>query len=100
MLRICFVVCRNFNKKVAPHKDIEKTKPAQEVIFSRKKDETAHPTISFNDIPLGKPSHQKHLGIYLDEKPNFKMHIETALCKVDKRISIIKKLRHTLRRKL
>ena len=65
MLRICFVVCRNFNKKVAPHKDIEKTKPAQEVIFSRKKDETAHPTISFNDIPLGKPSHQNILEYIL-----------------------------------
>ena len=44
-------------------------------------------------------SHQKHLGIYLDEKLNLKMHIETVLCKVSKEISIIKKLRHTLPRK-
>ena len=56
------------------------TKPAQEVIFSRKKDDSAHPNIFFNDIPVKRASHQKHRGIYLDEKLNFKMHIETALC--------------------
>ena len=41
-------------------------------------------------------SHQKHLVTYLDEKLNFKMHIETVLCKVNKGISIIKKLKNTL----
>ena len=71
------------------------TKPAQEVIFSRKKDDSAHPNIFFNDIPVKRASHQKHL----DEKLNFKMHNETVLCKVNKRISIIKKLGHTLPRK-
>ena len=42
---------------------------------------------------------KKHLGIYLDKKLNFKMHIETVLFKVNKGISIIKKLRHSLPRK-
>ena len=50
-------------------------------------------------MSIEKASHQKYLGIYLDEKLNFKMHIETVLCKVNKGISIIKKLRHTLPRK-
>ena len=75
------------------------TKPAQEVIFSRKKVDSAHPNILFNDISVERASHQKHLGIYFDEKLNFKMHIETVLCKVNKGISIIKKQRHTLPRK-
>ena len=41
-------------------------------------------------MPVETASHQKHLGIHLDEKLNFKMHIETILCKVNKGISIIK----------
>ena len=50
-------------------------------------------------MSVEKVPHQKHLGIYLQEKLNFKMHIETVLCKVNKGISIIKELRHTLPRK-
>ena len=75
--------------------NLDPTKPIQEVIFSRKKDDSAHP-----NIPIERASHQKHHGIYLDEKSNFKRHIETVLCQVNKGISTIKKLRHTLTRKL
>ena len=60
----------------------------------------AHPNIFFHDIPVERASHQEHLGIYLDEKLNLKIRIETVLCKVNKGISIIKKLRHTLPTKL
>ena len=81
------------------HFNPDPTNPIQEVIFSRKKDDSAHPNIFFDDIPVERPSHQKHLGIYLDEKVNFETHIKTVLCKVNKRISIIKKLRRTLPRK-
>ena len=59
---------------------------------------TAHPNVFFNDIPVERVSHQKHLGINLAEKLNFKMHIETVLLKFNKGIYIIKKLRHTLPR--
>ena len=44
-------------------------------------------------------SHQKHIGIHLDEKLNFKIHIEAILIKANREISIIKKLMHTLPRK-
>ena len=74
------------------------TKPAQEVIFSRKKGDSAHPNIFLN-MSVKRASHQKHFGIYLDEKLNFKLYKETVLCKGHKGISIIKKLRHTLPRK-
>ena len=59
------------------------TKLAQEVIFSRKKDESAHPSIFCNDIPVERASHQKYLEIYLDKKLNFKMHIKTILYKIN-----------------
>ena len=75
------------------------TKPAQAVIFSRKKGDSAHPNIFFNDMSVDRASHQNHLGIYLDEKLNFKVLIETVLCKVNKGLSMIKKLGHTLPRK-
>ena len=44
-------------------------------------------------------SYQKHLGILLDEKLNFKQHIDSAISKVNKGISVIRKLRHNLPRK-
>ena len=73
-------------------------KPAQEVILSRKKSDSAHPNIFFN-MSVERASHQKRFGIYVDKKLNFKMYIETVLCKVNKGIPIIKKLRYTLPRK-
>ena len=55
------------------------TKPPQEIIFSKKKNsDSAHPNIFFNDMSVEGASHQKHFGLYLDEKLNFKMHIETV----------------------
>ena len=35
------------------------TKPTQEVIFSRKKGDSAHPNIFFNDTSVERTSHQK-----------------------------------------
>ena len=58
------------------------SKPAQEVLFSRKKKTQIHPTISFKNIQVERASHHKHLGILLDEKKlNFKQHINTAILK-------------------
>ena len=50
-------------------------------------------------MTVERASHHKHPGMYLDEILHFKMQIEIVLCKVNKRISVIKKLRHTLQRK-
>ena len=73
-------------------------KPAQEVIFSRKKQFQSHPTIKLNNIPVERASSQKHLGLILDEKLNFKQHIDNAILKIEKGISVIRKLRHSLPR--
>ena len=65
------------------------SKPAQEV----------HPEISLNNIPVERSSYQKHLGLILDEKLNFKQHIDNAISKINKGIAVIKKLRYSLPRK-
>ena len=75
------------------------SKPAQKVLLSRKKTVQIHLTISLNIIHVERTSHYKHLIILLDEKHNFKQHIDTAILKINKGISLIKKLRHSLRRK-
>ena len=46
------------------------TKQAQEIIFSRKKNDTSHPSLYFNNAQLQRQSVQKHLGL-LDEKLSF-----------------------------
>ena len=47
-------------------------KPAQGVLFSRKKQFKSHPTIGLNNIQVERASYQKHLGIKLVKKLNFK----------------------------
>ena len=46
----------------------DKSKQAQEVIFSRKTQRVIHPPAIFNNMPAVCSSCQKRLGIYLDEK--------------------------------
>ena len=75
-------------------------KPApQEIAFSRKKKTQSHPAIRFNNIQVERTSYQKHLGLLLDEKLNFKQHVDSAILKINKGISVIKKLRHSLPQK-
>ena len=75
------------------------SKQAQEVLFSRKKKIQVHPIVSLNNVQVERVSSQKHLGILLNEKLNFKQHIDIVISKVNKGISVIKKLRHNLSRK-
>ena len=68
-------------------------KPAQEVLFSRKNQIENHPTISLNNVQVERTTYQNYLGVILDEKLNF------TISKVNKGISLIKKLSHSLPRK-
>ena len=74
------------------------SKQAQEVAFSRKTDKVNHMSLGFNDIPVAQSSHQKHLGLYLDEKLNFSHHMKEIISKVNKGIGITRKLRSILPR--
>ena len=74
-------------------------KPAQEVLFSRKNSNISHPIIHFNNVQVQRANQQRHLGIILDEKLNFKSHIDKVLTKASKGIAVMKRLRNSLPRK-
>ena len=56
-------------------------KHAQEVIFSRKID---HPLLYFNENLVKSSSTHKHLGMILDTKLDFILHLKNAQNKVNK----------------
>ena len=68
------------------------TKPAQEVLCSRKKKTLNHRTLSLNNIQVKRASSQKYLGLILDEKLNFKQHIKSAIVEINKGVAAIKNL--------
>ena len=74
-----------YNWKMLFNPDLTKT--AHEVLFSRKKKTQILPAIVFNNIQVERASHHKHLGILLDEKLNFKQHINSIILKINKGIS-------------
>ena len=74
----------------------DKSKQAQEVIFSRKTEKVIHPPTIFNSMPVVCSSFEKHLGIYLDEKKNFSNHTKEAIPKVNKGLGILRKLYNVL----
>ena len=43
--------------------NLDISKQAHEVIFSRKKSIASHPPLAFNNIPVAQTNSQKHLGI-------------------------------------
>ena len=72
------------------------SKQAQEIIFSRKKNINNHPVVFFNNLSINRNSTQKHLGLLLDEKLNFSVHVNDKLKKVTKSINLLRKLNLTL----
>ena len=77
------------------NQDISK---AHEVIFSRKRSVSSHPSLTFNNIPVARTSPQKHLGMQLDKKPNFEKQLKKVESNVNKTIGIIRKLQNVLPR--
>ena len=68
------------------------TKQAQEIIFSRKKNNTSHPSLYFNNTPIQRKSVQKHLGLFLDEKLSFLEHIDEKTKKATVGVNLMRKL--------
>ena len=69
------------------------SKPAQEVLFSRKRQVQTHPVLIMSNIQVERLPYRKHLDIILDNKLDFKQHIDNT---ISKGISIIRKLGHSL----
>ena len=62
------------------------SKQAQEIMFSRKKMKSSHPSVYFNNIPVGSTSVHKHLGMLLDDKLSYEHHLRFVLNKVKKTV--------------
>ena len=68
------------------------TKQAIEIIFSCKTKKPVHPELSFNDIPIAKEDHTKHLSMFLDSRLNFSKHIKEKILKALKGLSLLRML--------
>ena len=74
------------------------SKQAQDVIFSRKQAKSVLPGV-FNNTAVHQTHCQKHLGVYLDMRLIFELHIKEKISKVMKGIGFIKKSSNVLPRK-
>ena len=75
-------------------------KQAQEVIFSRKINENDHLLLYFNENLVKSSSTDKHLGMILDTKLGFSLHLKRVQNKVNKTIGLLRKFQDTLPRTL
>ena len=73
-------------------------KQAQDVIFSRKNNKIDHPPLYFNQNLVKSSSTHKHLGMILDTKLDFSLHLKNVQSKVNKTIGLLPKLQDTLPR--
>ena len=78
--------------------NLDPSKKAQEVIFSRKVNNVLHPPLTFNNVDVGQISCQRHLGMFLDFKVSFNKHLETVFAKFNRGIAILRKLQTVLPR--
>ena len=76
----------------------DRSKQAQEVIFSRKTSIQSHLVLTFDNCPVIKTTHHKHLGLILDEKLNFKEHLKEKMSKAYKGIAVLRKLQNIIPR--
>ena len=75
-------------------------KQAQELIFSRKTNKIDHPQLYFDQNLVKSSSTHKHLGIILDTRLDFNLHLKNVQNKVSKKIGLLRKLQKTLPRTL
>ena len=71
---------------------------AQEVIFSRKINKIDHPPLYFNQNLVKSSSTHKHLGMVLDTRLDFNLHLKNVQNKVNKTIGHLRKLPNTFLR--
>ena len=78
----------------------DRTKQAQEIIFSRKKNTTTHPSLFFNNSEIKLSSNQKHLGLTINSKLSFSEHINDKIHQANnKGVGLLRKLQTILPRK-
>ena len=60
---------------------------ATEVIFSHKLKQIPHPPVKFNNLPVVSQASTKHLGMILDSKLDFNIHLDEKISKANKGIT-------------
>ena len=66
--------------------------------FSRKIKNTSHSPLNFNNNSVQQVQFQKHLSVYLDVKLDFRKHLQNTFKKINKTISLLRKLQNNLLR--
>ena len=72
------------------------TKPAEEILFSHKRQPQTHPPLFFNGVEVKRVNEHKHLGLILDPKLNFAAYFKEKSSKAKQGIGLIKHLRSYL----
>ena len=62
--------------------NLEPSEPAQEVIFSIKRQIQSHRVLVMNNIQVERVPYQKDLGVILDNKLDFKQHMDSTLSEI------------------
>ena len=78
--------------------NLDRSKQAQEIIFSRKLKTATHPPLLFNNNNVSQVNSQKHLGVILDLKLTFEEHLKNVFNKTNKTIGLLRKLSNLLPR--
>ena len=73
-------------------------KQDEKVIFSCKLQKSNHPSLMLNGTTATQSEIQKHLGMFLDSKLDFKEHIQNVLNKVSKTIGLYENFKKNLPR--
>ena len=76
----------------------DRSKQAQEVIFSRKTSIQSQPVLTFDHSLVIKTMHHRHLGLILHNKLNFKEHLKEKMSKAYKGIAFLRKLENIIPR--
>ena len=78
--------------------NLDPSKRAQEVIFSRKLQKKVYPPLHFNHIAVTQSTTQMHLGMLLNVELDFQGHLKNIYSKVNKTTGLLRKLHNILRR--
>ena len=78
----------------------DRSKQAQEVIFSRKLEKATHPPLLFNIKNVSQVNSQTHIGVILDVKLTFEEHLKNVINKTNKTIGLLRKFSNLLQDKL
>ena len=76
----------------------DRTKQAQEIFFSRKKNTTTHPPVFFSNSEIKLSSDQKHVGFTLNSKLWFNEHINNKTYQANKGVGFLQNLQTVLPR--